>query len=101
MHRNEAHVSNIKNEPEIINEVVHDRGMKTIIKLEQLFNIGDIKRFLNGTDIVVFNVVTTKQDVICESIKLLKSTVSKAQQTRERHSGSVFDESHWLFQASD
>jgi exosome complex RNA-binding protein Rrp4 len=36
--------------------------MKTIMKLEQLNNIEDIKRFLNGTDIVAFNVVTTKQE---------------------------------------
>ncbi|MFT5663016.1 MAG: hypothetical protein ACI9JR_000397 [Gammaproteobacteria bacterium] len=32
------------------------------MKLEQLNNIEDIKRFLNGTDIVDFNVVTTKQE---------------------------------------
>jgi hypothetical protein len=32
------------------------------MKLEQLNNIEDIKRFLNGTDIVAFNVVTTKQE---------------------------------------
>jgi hypothetical protein len=36
--------------------------MKTIMKLEQLNSIEDIRRFLNGTDIVAFNVVTTKQE---------------------------------------
>jgi exosome complex RNA-binding protein Rrp4 len=36
--------------------------MKTIMKLEQLNSIEDIRRFLNGTDIVSFNVVTTKQE---------------------------------------
>jgi transposase len=36
--------------------------MKTIMKLEQLNSIEDIKRFMNGTDTVAFNVVTTKQD---------------------------------------
>jgi hypothetical protein len=32
------------------------------MKLEQLNNIEDIQRILNGTDIVAFNVVTTKQE---------------------------------------
>jgi hypothetical protein len=36
--------------------------MKTIMELEQLNNIEDSKRFLNGTDIVAFNVLTTKQE---------------------------------------
>jgi hypothetical protein len=36
--------------------------MKTIMKLEQLNSIEDIKRCLNGTDIVAFNIVTTKQE---------------------------------------
>jgi hypothetical protein len=41
--------------------------MKTIMKLEQLNSIElnsieDIKRFLNGTDVVAFNVVTTRQE---------------------------------------
>jgi hypothetical protein len=36
--------------------------MKTIMKLEQLNSIEDIQRFLNGTNIVAFNVVTTKQE---------------------------------------
>jgi hypothetical protein len=31
------------------------------MKLEQLNNIENIQRFLNGTDTVAFNVVTTKQ----------------------------------------
>jgi hypothetical protein len=54
--------SPIRDEPEIINEVVRDRGIKTIMELEQLNHIKDIKRFLNGTDIVAFNVLTTKQE---------------------------------------
>jgi hypothetical protein len=32
------------------------------MELEQLNHIKDIKRFLNGTDIVAFNVLTTKQE---------------------------------------
>ncbi|MFT7461250.1 MAG: hypothetical protein ACI909_003951, partial [Planctomycetota bacterium] len=36
--------------------------MKTIMKLDQLNSIEDIQRFLNGTNIVAFNVVTTKQE---------------------------------------
>jgi hypothetical protein len=36
--------------------------MKTIMKLEQLNSIEDIRRFLNGTDNVTFNVVITKQE---------------------------------------
>ena len=33
-----------------------------IMKLEQLNSIEDIKWFINGTDIVAFNVVTTKKE---------------------------------------
>ncbi len=32
------------------------------MKLEQLNSIEDIRGFLNGTDIVAFNVVTTQQE---------------------------------------
>jgi hypothetical protein len=36
--------------------------MKTILKLEQLNSIEDIRRFLNVTDTVAFNVVTTQKN---------------------------------------
>ncbi len=64
--------SPIRDEPEIINEVVRDRGIKTIMELEQLNHIKDIKRFLNGTDIVAFNVLTTKQERYQWTHKALK-----------------------------
>jgi hypothetical protein len=48
--------------------------MKTIMKLEQLNSIEDIRRFLDGTDIVAFNVVTTKQ----ERYQWVQKTLKKA-----------------------
>jgi hypothetical protein len=64
--------SQIRDEPEIISEVVHDLGMKSIMKLEQFSNIEDIQRFLDGTSIVAFNVVTTKQERYQWTLKALK-----------------------------
>jgi hypothetical protein len=52
------------------------------MKLEQLNSIGDIRRYLSGTDIIDFNVVTTKQERYQWIHKALKK-VPKG--------GSIFD----------
>lgn len=42
--------------------IVHDRRMKTIMKLEQLNTLEDIRNFLAGTQAVAFGVATSKQE---------------------------------------
>jgi hypothetical protein len=55
------------------------------MKLEQLNNIEDIKRFQNGTDIVAFNVVTTKQERYQWIFKALK---------KHRYKSTALDQAH-------
>jgi hypothetical protein len=69
------------------------------MKLDQLNNIEDINRFLNGTNIVAFNVVMTKQERYRWIHKALKK--HRYRKLRKLDNGSVFDEGHWLFQVSD
>lgn len=42
-------------------EAAHDHRMKTIISLEQLTNIEDVSRFLDGMQAVAFGVTTSKK----------------------------------------
>jgi len=42
--------------------IAHDRRMKTIMKLEQLNSLDDIRHFLDGTQAVIFSVATNKQE---------------------------------------
>ena len=47
---------------EFIHTIAHDRQMKTIMKLEQLDSLDDIRHFLKGTQAVIFSVATNKQE---------------------------------------